>query len=78
MSKALGKPVNESQNMDALLDLLMLSMAMQLIICKISGGTVNYKLPSYSGFSTLARQLWENKILLENLLDPFQIKFGLD
>jgi len=78
MAKALGKQINQSQNMDAILDLLMLSMATQLIICKISVGTVSYKLPSYSGFSTLARQLWENKIILKNLLDPFQIKMGLD
>lgn len=78
MAKVLGKQVKPNQNMDALLDLLMLSMATQLIICKISGGTVAYKLPSYSGFSMLARQLWENKIILKNLLDPFQIKMGLD
>jgi hypothetical protein len=74
----LGNKIDSEKNMDALLDLLMLSMATQLIICKISGGNVAYKLPTYSGFSLLSNQLWENKVILNHLLKPSKIKFGLD
>lgn len=76
------KPSDETlisaRNLDAVLDLLTLALSSQLIICKISGGTVSFKTPNYSGYSLLAKQLWENKLILNYLLKPSKIKFGLD
>ena len=76
--KLSDEKLNYARNMDAILDLLTLSLASHLIICKISTGITIDKKPTYSGFSLLAKQLSENKIILNHLLKPTKIRFGLD
>jgi len=76
--KLSDEKLNYTRNMDAILDLLTLSLASHLIICKISTGITIDKKPTYSGFSLLAKQLSENKIILNHLLKPTKIRFGLD
>jgi hypothetical protein len=76
--KTSNEKLNYSRNMDAILDLLTLGLASNLIICKISTGIDVNRKPTYSGFSLLAKQLWENKIILNHLLKPTKIRFGLD
>jgi hypothetical protein len=72
-----GKPIhvgkdsmNFQKNVDAILDLLMLASAEVLWLTKIVDkiSIADFNTPDYSGFSILAYNLKNNKIILQNLI----------
>ena len=63
------------RNTDAILDLLMLSLAVRLQIFQLNQNPIG---ATVSGFSQLALNLWESKILIKTLLSNPGIKFGLN
>lgn len=59
------------RNRDAIVDLLMVALARQVIRVKLSAG------PAYSGFTELAHNLWSAKPVLKQLIARDDIVFGL-
>ncbi len=73
-----GKQPPEEQfirNRDAILDLLMLALSHKLYLFKLEQNHIG---ATYSGFSRLAQDLWESKIVLKHLISRPEIHFGLD
>jgi hypothetical protein len=73
-----GKQPPEEQfvrNRDAILDLLMLALSHKLYLFKLEENHIGAR---YSGFSRLAQELWESKIVLKHLISRPEIHFGLD
>lgn len=62
-----------ARNSDAILDLLLLALARQLVVVKLEGTG-----PPHSGFSRLAHALWTSKIIIRHLLARDDIRCGLD
>jgi hypothetical protein len=62
------------RNSDAILDLLLLSLAQKLHLLEV----YNNKHGKYSGFSVLAYNLWSSKIVLKHLIANSDVHFGLD
>jgi len=74
-SEKVSKDTTFRRNSEAILDLLMLSLAVRLKTFQVNANPIGTKV---SGFSKLASSLWESKILIKNLLSDTSITFGLN
>ena len=83
ISGEVGKPMHTAKlssndaynrNQDAILDLVMLSLANKLYFLKLENSSNG----GFSGFSLLASKLWESKIVLKNLIGNPNLRFGLE
>lgn len=80
-----SKPIHEilnpadndvySINIDAILDLLMLSFSKKIYFHYLEPNNNNAKI---SGFSLLSNNLWNNKLILKYLINDNRINFGLN
>lgn len=70
-------PIEErfTRNRDAILDLLMLALSRKLYLFKLEENQIGAQ---FSGFSKLAYELWDSKIVLKHLISQPGISFGLD
>lgn len=66
------------RNRDAILDLLMAALSRKLYTCKVLAWRGSDWAPEYSGFSLLAQDLMQARVVLKLLLHPTPIRIGLN
>lgn len=73
-----GAPLeNFMRNRDAIIDLLMLSLSKHLLAAPLASRPAASFTPKYSGFSVLAKNLQDAKVILHQLVGPLDWKIGL-